>query len=68
MRFYHIKRNQANNKVTPKVTLSFTPYPLWLRKKESRDETQFTTKIDGKTSLGFSLLFRFVKFDSQLRI
>jgi hypothetical protein len=23
-----------------------------LRKKESQDETQFTTKIDGKTSLG----------------
>jgi hypothetical protein len=23
-----------------------------LRKKERRDETEFTTKIDGKTSLG----------------
>jgi hypothetical protein len=32
-----------------------------LRKKETRDETQFTTKIDGKTSLGPSL-FPFVKF------
>ncbi len=25
-----------------------------LRKKERGNETQFTTKIDGKTSLGFS--------------
>ncbi len=32
-----------------------------LRKKEARDETQFTTKIGGKTSLGPSY-FLFVKF------
>ncbi len=32
-----------------------------LRKKEREDETQFTTRIGGKTSLG-SQLFRFVKF------
>jgi hypothetical protein len=38
-----------------------------LRKKERQDETQFTTKIGGKTSLGPSY-FRFVKFHSQLRI
>jgi hypothetical protein len=31
-------------------------------KKERQIETQFTTKIDGKTSLGSSLLFCFVKF------
>jgi hypothetical protein len=30
-------------------------------KKERQDETQFTTKIGGKTSLG-SQLFRFVEF------
>ncbi len=28
-----------------------------LRKKERQDETQFTTKIGGKTSLGPSYLF-----------
>ncbi len=28
-----------------------------LRKKERQDETQFTTKIDGKTSLGPSYFF-----------
>jgi hypothetical protein len=28
-----------------------------LRKKETQDETQFTTKIGGKTSLGPSYLF-----------
>ncbi len=38
-----------------------------LRKKERGDETQFTTKIGGKTSLGPSY-FVFVKFHSQLRI
>jgi hypothetical protein len=32
-----------------------------LRKKERQDETEFTTKIGGKTSFG-TLLFRFVKF------
>ncbi len=32
-----------------------------LRKKERQDETQFTTKIGGKTSLGPSY-FVFVKF------
>ncbi len=32
-----------------------------LRKKETQDETQFTTKIGGKTSFGPSL-FPFVKF------
>ncbi len=32
-----------------------------LRKKETQDETQFTTKIGGKTSLG-PQLFLFVKF------
>ncbi len=32
-----------------------------LRKKERQDETQFTTKIGEKTSLG-SQLFPFVKF------
>jgi hypothetical protein len=32
-----------------------------LRIKQRYDETQFTTKIGGKTSLG-SQLFRFVKF------
>jgi hypothetical protein len=35
-----------------------------LRKKERGDETQFTTKIGGKTSLG--QLFRVVKFHSQI--
>jgi len=41
-----------------------------LRKKERGDETQFTTKIGGKTSLGPShfVSFCFVKFHSQLRI
>jgi len=34
-----------------------------LRKKERGDETQFTTKIDGKTNYFF-----FVKFHSQLHI
>ncbi len=33
-----------------------------LRKKETQDETQFTTKIGGKTSLGPSYLLSFVKF------
>jgi hypothetical protein len=32
-----------------------------LRKRERQDETQFITKIDGKTSLG-SQLFPFVEF------
>jgi len=32
-----------------------------LRRKEKRDETQFTTKIGGKTSFGFQL-FPFVNF------
>jgi len=32
-----------------------------LKEKERGDETQFTTKIGGKTSLGFPELFRFVK-------
>jgi len=68
-----------NIEVICKVTLSFTPYPLFqwylqskeislnlsvkcwnspfnaqeaLRKKERGDETQFTTKVGGKTSLG----------------
>jgi len=35
-----------------------------LMKKERGDETQFTTKIGGKISLG--QLFRVVKFHSQL--
>jgi hypothetical protein len=39
-----------------------------LRKKEIGGETQFTTKIGGKTSLGPSYLFRIVKFHSQLGI
>jgi hypothetical protein len=38
-----------------------------LRKKERGDETQFTIKIGGKTSLGPSY-FVFVKFHSQLHI
>ncbi len=38
-----------------------------LRKKETQDEFQFTTKIGGKTSLGPSY-FLFVKFHSQLRV
>jgi hypothetical protein len=38
-----------------------------LRKKERGDESQFTTKIGGKTSLGPSY-FVFVKFHSQLYI
>jgi len=38
-----------------------------LRKKERGDETEFATKIGGKTSLGPSYLV-FVKFHSQLRI
>jgi hypothetical protein len=36
-------------------------------RKERGDETQFTTKIGGKTNLGFSY-FVFVKFHSQLRV
>jgi hypothetical protein len=32
------------------------------RKKETQAETQFTTKIGGKTSLGPSSFFPFVKF------
>jgi hypothetical protein len=36
-----------------------------LRKKETQDETQFTTKIGGKTSLGPSY-FLLKKFHSQL--
>jgi hypothetical protein len=39
-----------------------------LREKERGDETQFTTKIGGKTSLGPSYFFRFVKCHSQLSI
>jgi hypothetical protein len=35
-----------------------------LRKKEKGAETQFTTNIGGKNSLGF----RFVKFHSQVGI
>ncbi len=38
-----------------------------LRKKERGDETQFTTKFGGKTSLGPSY-FVFIKFHSELRI
>jgi hypothetical protein len=38
-----------------------------LRKEERQDETQFTTKIGGKTSLG-SISFALKKFDSQLRV
>ncbi len=38
-----------------------------LRKKERGDETQFTTKIGGKTNLDPSY-FGFVKFHSQLHI
>jgi hypothetical protein len=37
-------------------------------KKERGDETQFITKIGGKTSLGPSYFVRFVDFHSQLRI
>jgi hypothetical protein len=33
-----------------------------LRKKERQDETQFTTKIAGKTRYSGSQLFHFVKF------
>jgi hypothetical protein len=33
-----------------------------LRKKERQDETQIITEIGGKTSLGPSYLFGFVKF------
>jgi hypothetical protein len=33
-----------------------------LKKKERHNETQFTIKIGGKTSLFGSQLFRFVKF------
>jgi len=33
-----------------------------LRKKEAHDETQFPAKIGGKTSLGPSYYFLFVKF------
>ncbi len=38
-----------------------------LRENERGDETQFTTKIGGKTSLG-PQLFSFVEFHSQLSI
>jgi hypothetical protein len=38
-----------------------------LRENERGDETQFTTKIGGKTSQG-SQLFCFLKFHSQLSI
>jgi hypothetical protein len=38
-----------------------------LMKRETGDETQFTTKIGGKTSL-CPKYFGFVKFHSQLRI
>jgi hypothetical protein len=79
-------KQQKSIKIIRKLTLSFTPYPLFLqskeiwlnlnmkcwnsefnahvgavkiyvaaveafRKKERGDETQFTTKIGGKTSL-----------------
>ncbi len=37
------------------------------REKERGDETQYTTNIGRKTSLGLSY-FRFVKFHSQLAI
>ncbi len=39
----------------------YVPAVKALRKKETQDETQFTTKIVGKTSLGPQLL-PFVKF------
>ncbi len=38
-----------------------------LRKKERQDETQFTTKIGGKTSLGRSY-FALYNFHSQLHV
>jgi hypothetical protein len=38
-----------------------------LKKKERQDETQFTTKIGGKTSLGPSY-FALYNFHSQLHI
>jgi hypothetical protein len=38
-----------------------------MRKKERGDETQFATKIGGKSSLGPSYI-RFVKVHSQLHI
>jgi hypothetical protein len=37
-----------------------------LKKKETQDETQFTTKIDGKTILGPSY-FLLYNFHSRLR-
>jgi hypothetical protein len=36
-----------------------------IREKERQDETQFSTKIDGKTSFG-SQLFCFAKFASPV--
>jgi hypothetical protein len=39
-----------------------------LMKKERGDETQFTTKIGGKTSLVGSQFSRFIKFHRQLHI
>jgi hypothetical protein len=58
-----------DNRVIGKVTLCFTPLSPLLsplispscRKKETQDETQFTIKVGGKTSLGPSY-FLFVKF------
>jgi hypothetical protein len=38
-----------------------------LRKKERQDETQFTTKIGGKTSLGRNY-FALYNFHSQLHV
>jgi len=38
-----------------------------LRKKETQDETQFTTKIGGKTRFG-SQLFPFVKFSFSVTL
>jgi hypothetical protein len=39
-----------------------------LRKNQRGDESEFTTKIRGKTNLGPKIYFYFVKFHSQLRI
>jgi hypothetical protein len=42
----------------------------WRRsgKKERQDETQFTNKFGGKTSLGGSQLFALLNFHFQLRV
>jgi hypothetical protein len=39
-----------------------------LRKNQPGDESEFTTKIGGKTNLGPNFILFFVKFHSQLRI